>query len=66
LHSGEKLGQNKYRWEFDLGYGIGSQGSGLVASAMTALTPELFLKLGYQNMSLTSDDSSWTFQLTSK
>jgi hypothetical protein len=66
LHSGEKLGQNKYRWEFDLGYGIGSQGSGLVASAVTALTPELFLKLGYQNMSLTSDDSSWTFQLTTK
>lgn len=66
FHSGEKLGNNKYRWEFDLGYGIGSQGSGLVASAVTALTPELFLKLGYQNMSLTSDDSSWTFQLTSK
>lgn len=66
LHSGEKLGKNKYRWEFDLGYGLGSQGSGLIASAMTALTPELFLKLGYQNISLTSDDSSWTFQLTSK
>ncbi len=66
LHSGEKLGKNKYRWEFDLGYGIGSQGSGMVASAVTALTPELFLKLGYQNMSLTSDDSSWIFQLTTK
>jgi hypothetical protein len=50
-------------WEFDLGYGIGSRGSGFVASAATAVIPGLTLRLRYEQVSLSSDDASFRIDL---
>ena len=66
LHSGEKIGNNQYRWAFDLGYGLGSQGKGMIASASAALQPNLSLKLTYQQVSTVSDDTDIKLQLNSK
>jgi len=66
LHSGEKIGNNQYRWAFDLGYGFGSQGQGAIASASAALNPNLSLKLTYQQVSTVSDDTNIKLQLNSK
>lgn len=50
-------------WEFDLGYGIGSRGNGLIASASTAIIPGLTLGLRYQEISATSDETSFKIEL---
>lgn len=52
-------------WDFDLGYGIGSQGSGLLASVSTVVIPGLSLRLRYDGVSLTSDSASYRIELGS-
>ncbi|MTJ12175.1 carboxypeptidase regulatory-like domain-containing protein [Anabaena sp. UHCC 0187] len=52
-------------WDFDLGYGIGSQGSGLLASVSTVVIPGLSLRLRYDGVSLTSDTASFRIELGS-
>ena len=66
INSGEKLGNNKYRWTFDLGYGVGSQGTGLIASTATAIKPDLFIKLSYQEISVTSNEPKLKLEIGSK
>ncbi len=51
-------------FDFDLGYGIGSQGSGIIASASTAAVPGMNLRLRYQGISTTSDRSSFRIELS--
>ncbi len=51
-------------FDFDLGYGIGSQGSGIIASASTAAVPGMNLRLRYQGVSTTSDRSSFRIELS--
>lgn len=46
-------------WEFNLGYGIGSQGKGFVGSIATNFIPGLTLRLRYQDFSLSSSDSQF-------
>ena len=48
-------------WNVELGYGIGSQGSGLVASLTTGIVPGLDLRARYQGVSTFSDRE--TFQI---
>ncbi|TAE60150.1 MAG: carboxypeptidase regulatory-like domain-containing protein [Nostocales cyanobacterium] len=52
-------------WDFDLGYGIGSQGSGFLASVSTVFIPGLSLRLRYDGVSLTSDSASYRIEIGS-
>ena len=52
-------------WDFDLGYGIGSQGSGLLASVSTFFIPGLSLGLRYDGISMTSDTTSYRLEIGS-
>ena len=52
-------------WDAELGYGVGSRGSGLIASVGTTLIPGLQLRGRYQGISATSDESSFSVQLVS-
>ena len=52
-------------WDFDLGYGIGSQGSGLLASVSTFFIPGLSLRLRYDGISMTSDTTSYRLEIGS-
>ena len=65
VKSGKKLGKNKYRWTFDLGYGVGSQGTGIIAATTTAIKPNLFIKLSYQEISVTSDEPKFKLEIGS-
>ena len=66
VNSGKKLDKNKYRWTFDFGYGLGSQGTGLVISTSAAIKPNTFLKLSYQGISVTSNESKLKLEIGSK
>lgn len=63
LHSKLNPENNKYRWKLDLGYGIGSQGNGAIASTSIGLMPNLSLKLIYEEVSALSDDTNIKLQL---
>jgi hypothetical protein len=66
LSSTEKFDANRSRWSFDIGYGVGSQGEGAIASTGVAVAPDLFLKLTYQAISAVSDDMNVKVQLVSR
>ncbi|MEO1374500.1 MAG: carboxypeptidase regulatory-like domain-containing protein [Cyanobacteria bacterium J06635_10] len=51
-------------FDFDLGYGIGSQGSGIIASASTGMITGMNLRARYQSISTTSDRSSFRIELS--
>lgn len=61
--SPQRAADGNYLWEAQLGYGIGSQGSGVVASIGTTLIPGLLLRGRYQAVSVTSDDASFSLEL---
>jgi hypothetical protein len=61
--SPKKSSDGRNLWEFDLGYGIGSGGSGVIASAATAIVPGLVLRLRYETISVTSDANSFRVEL---
>lgn len=50
-------------WEVELGYAAGSQGSGFSAAAATAIVPGLGVRVGYQQISVTSDEPSFNLEL---
>jgi hypothetical protein len=51
-------------FDFDLGYGIGSQGSGIIASASTGIIPGMDLRARYQGISTSSNRSSFRIELS--
>ena len=61
-----RISSGKSHWTLELGYGSSSKGKGLVVDSSVALNPNLFLKLGYQEISSTSDDTKIKLQLESK
>lgn len=61
--SGEKFGTHQHRWLFNFGYGCGSQGKGVVASAATAVSSDLFLKLTLQEVSVVSNELNFKLEL---
>ena len=65
VYSPEKIGKNNPRWEFSFGYGSGLEGSGAIASMGAAMSPSLSLKLSYEEVSLTSDETKVKLQLRS-
>ncbi|MEO1561438.1 MAG: carboxypeptidase regulatory-like domain-containing protein, partial [Cyanobacteria bacterium J06632_19] len=60
--SRNRYGRNLFG--FDLGYGIGSQGSGIIASASTAAIRGMNLRARYQAVSTTSDSDSFRIELS--
>lgn len=62
------ISKAKYRdgrnlWDVRLGYGIGSQGDGIIASASTPIIPGLNVELVYEQISLNSNESRFRLQL---
>ena len=51
-------------FDFDLGYGIGSQGSGIIASASTGAIPGMDLRIRYQGISASSNSDSFRIELS--
>lgn len=62
--STEKTLDGRNLWDFDIGYGIGSRGSGIIASVSTTAIPGLNLRLRYQGTSTTDDSDSFRIELT--
>ena len=54
-----------YLWETYLGYGLGSQGSGVVATTQIAALPGLLLRLRYQGVSVNLGEESYSIELVS-
>jgi len=52
-------------WEAQLGYGISSQGTGLIATLGTTVIPGLLLRGRYQGVSVTSDQATFNIELVS-
>jgi hypothetical protein len=52
-------------WEGQIGYGMGSQGSGIIATLGTNILPGLFLRGRYQGISNTSNEPSFSLELVS-
>jgi|GEM_PF-2537713 len=65
LSSQAKVSPNLHQWNFDLGYGIGSEGRGWIANTSVALKPSLLLKLNYQEISTVSDETKVKLELSS-
>ncbi|MDB9376407.1 carboxypeptidase-like regulatory domain-containing protein, partial [Nodularia sphaerocarpa] len=63
--SDERASDGNYVWEAQAGYGMGSQGNGLVASLGTTVLPGVLLRGRYQGVSLTSNQSSFSIDLVS-
>lgn len=61
--SGNGSKDDPSRWEFDVSYGMGSQGTGWVTSVSTTLGRGLVLRARYQGVSLTSDDETFKLEL---
>ncbi len=54
-----------YLWEFQLGYGIGSQATGAIATLSTTVLPGLQLRGRYQGVSVNSDQATFSVDLVS-
>ncbi|GAX34884.1 carboxypeptidase-like regulatory domain-containing protein [Nodularia sp. NIES-3585] len=63
--SGERAIDGNYLWEFQLGYGLGSQGDGIITSLGTTILPGLSLRGRYQGVSVNSDQSTFSLDLVS-
>ncbi|MEA5573901.1 carboxypeptidase-like regulatory domain-containing protein [Calothrix sp. UHCC 0171] len=63
--SQERAIDGNYKWETQLGYGIGSQGTGAIASVTTTVLPGILLRARYQGVSVVSDASSFNIDLVS-
>jgi hypothetical protein len=65
IHSQTKVSPKRHQWNFEVGYGTSSEGNGWIANGAVALQPDLFLKLGYQEISAVSDETKIKLQLSS-
>lgn len=63
--SPQKSGDGNPLWDAQLGYGIGSRGSGIVASVGTSILPGLRLQARYQGISVSSDNAAFSLNLVS-
>ena len=57
--SEEKTNDGRFLWNAQLGYGVGSEGTGIVASLSTAILPGVDVQARYQGISAVSDESSF-------
>ncbi|MEM1395141.1 MAG: carboxypeptidase-like regulatory domain-containing protein [Cyanobacteria bacterium P01_H01_bin.150] len=63
--SPQRAFDGNYVWQAELGYGLGSQGNGIVATLGTTVLPGIMLQGRYQGVSLTRNDSSFSINLVS-
>ncbi|MEQ8969413.1 MAG: carboxypeptidase-like regulatory domain-containing protein [Coleofasciculus sp. C1-SOL-03] len=63
--SPQKSGDGNPLWDAQLGYGIGSRGSGIVASVGTSILPGLRLQARYQGIAVSSDNAAFSLNLVS-
>ncbi len=63
--SPQRAFDGNYLWQAELGYGMGSQGNGVVATLGTTVLPGIMLQGRYQGVSLTRNDSSFSINLVS-
>jgi hypothetical protein len=63
--SEQRAVDGNYKWETQLGYGMGSQGSGAIASVTTTVLPGVLVRARYQGVSVTSDQSTFNIDLIS-
>ena len=63
--SPQRAFDGNYLWEAELGYGMGSQGNGLIATLGTTVLPGIMLQGRYQGVSLTRNNSSFSINLVS-
>ncbi|WP_414623112.1 carboxypeptidase-like regulatory domain-containing protein [Calothrix sp. CCY 0018] len=63
--SPQRAFDGNYVWQAELGYGMGSQGNGIVATLGTTVLPGIMLQGRYQGVSLTRNDSSFSINLVS-
>lgn len=54
-----------YLWDARVGYGVGSQGSGPIASLQTAIIPSLLLRVSYEGISTLSNEAAFRIELVS-
>ncbi|MEM8672679.1 MAG: hypothetical protein AAGF83_02225 [Cyanobacteria bacterium P01_G01_bin.67] len=66
LNSATKIRPNNNLWSLQLSYGSGFHGQGWNVSGSIALQPNLTLKLDYQEISATSDETKIKLQLSSQ
>jgi hypothetical protein len=57
--------EKKNPWEFNVGYGVGTQGEGFSGSIAAPVTQGLMLRARYQDVTLTSDEPSFKLELFS-
>jgi hypothetical protein len=63
--SQQRAVDGNYQWEAQLGYGIGTQGSGPIASLSTTVLPGIMLRGRYQGISTTSEEATFNIDLVS-
>ena len=61
---GTRTKDNRVPWRFGLGYGLSSAGQGIRASASTGIVPGLDLQARYDNISLSSNESRFSLNLS--
>ena len=61
-----RIADGRSRWRYALGYGIGSKGSGPLASVSAALGAGLDLEMRYQSVSAFSDSNDFQISLVSR
>ncbi|MEM7063608.1 MAG: carboxypeptidase-like regulatory domain-containing protein [Cyanobacteria bacterium P01_B01_bin.77] len=60
--SAERVTDGRSIWDVSLGYGIGSQGNGIVAAVTTAILPGLDIRARYQGISAVSDRDTFRIE----
>ena len=60
--SKQRANDGRPKWDMQLGYGIGSNGSGVVASVSTAVLPGVEIRAQYRGVSAFSDDNSFQIE----
>ncbi|MEA5468352.1 carboxypeptidase-like regulatory domain-containing protein [Spirulina sp. 06S082] len=63
--SPDRARDGRYLYEFEVGYGFGTLGSGFVATAETTAIPGLLVRAIYQGISVTSDRDSYRLEILS-
>lgn len=61
--SDERAADGRFLWESLLGFGVGSQGSGPVATLQTAAIPGVLVRGRYQGTSVTSEQDQYSLEV---
>ena len=61
--SEQRTNDGRPKWDMQLGYGVGNNGSGVVASVSTAVLPGVEIRAQYRGISAFSDDNSFQIEL---